>query len=114
MVLITYEIPHDERRVWGTATVTDGNWHHLVWINNSGRMSMYVDGVLQAEPFALTRNYAYNTFHFYSLGLAGSSARQTYLNGSLDELAYWEKALTQQEVTDLYNSGRGNTYRGGQ
>ena len=34
----------------------------------------------------------------------------SYFNGSIDAFNIWQKALTQTEVTELYNSGNGKQY----
>lgn len=107
---ISYASSYSAGTAWGNNTVTDGNWHHLVWVNNNGRLFMYVDGESDGDGSVPTGIY----LRFDYIGIAGSASVQTHLNGSIDELAYWRRALTPAEIRDLYNSGRGNTYKGGQ
>lgn len=33
-----------------------------------------------------------------------------FFDGLIDEVGFWKKKLSSQEITDLYNSGNGNTY----
>ena len=35
------------------------------------------------------------------------------INGTIDEVAIWNRSVTIQEISDLYNTGRGMTYRRG-
>ncbi|NTW33158.1 MAG: hypothetical protein HGB12_11120, partial [Bacteroidetes bacterium] len=39
----------------------------------------------------------------------GSSGIANYFNGSMDEVGIWNRALTLTEISNLYNSGAGNT-----
>lgn len=39
----------------------------------------------------------------------GAEASGVYFDGIIDEVGFWKKILTPQEITDLYNGGNGNT-----
>ena len=46
----------------------------------------------------------------FMLGGAGTVDQENYMDGRIDEVGFWKKKLSAQEITDLYNSGSGNTY----
>ncbi|MBK8366506.1 MAG: VCBS repeat-containing protein [Bacteroidetes bacterium] len=82
----------------GTSTIGDGNWHHLAAVRQSGVVSLYVDGVLEATQT--------NT------GTATISADLTLGNfsggfnfpGSLDEVRIWNRALCKGELLNNKNA----------
>jgi hypothetical protein len=44
-----------------------------------------------------------------SIGVNGTGGNSTYFPGDIDEVGIWSKALSTQEITDLYNGGAGQT-----
>ncbi len=104
----------------GTApNIGDGNWHHLALYNavdgNTNRANIvnckiYLDGVELTNTTENVGSAAIRGFADGNLvmgaGNAGSSSGQVYLNGNLDEFAYFTNyELTQSDVTAIYNSG---------
>lgn len=82
-----------------------GQWHHLAFTyNGSGaanadRLKIYRDGQLQTLAFTGTIP-ASLTDSTAGVLLGGLGA---YLNGSIDELAIWNRSLTSQEIQSLYS-----------
>lgn len=88
--------------------VNDGNWHHIVYVFIQGSAPVfYVDGVLRTNVTIYGNGTMItNATSATSISIGGSSyayASATYLNGSLDQVRIFDKALTQPEVTALYN-----------
>ena len=89
-------------------TISDGEWHHVVGVLNGQEASLYIDGVLadcvtgefplipSTNPLMLFDN---NT----CLG-------QTVI-GSMDEVGVWQRALSGDEVGQLFNNGNGLAYQ---
>ena len=78
-----------------------GTWYHVAVSNNGDSCSLYVNGIF----VQLTLNgaaFPSDTNQSLEIGrdVAGSL---DYLNGSLDELRIYNRALTSQDVTNLYN-----------
>ena len=99
----------DVNNTYSGAISTSGNfvqntWYYISVVCSSGVTSLYIDGVLQASTTqALTiKSGIY-------LG-ASVAYEQFYLNGTLDEVGIWDKALTTNEITTLYNSTSGLSY----
>jgi hypothetical protein len=83
--------------------VNDGSWHHIVLKANNGSATIYVDGV------AGTSNSIPETIlesGYMSIGVNGE-ANFAFLNGEMDAVGIWNRALSDAEVAELYNNGTG-------
>jgi hypothetical protein len=85
------------------ATINDNNWHHVAVVGNGTAVTFYVDG----QPKTTTYK---TTFQGYATGNAtadasmGSSATWGLpLNGSLDDLHVYSRALSSTEIASLAN-----------
>lgn len=93
--------------VASTNNLNDGNWHHVVVTFDSGTHTMWVDGTQNSQNTGKTlvwdtgANLMFGKFYNYAGG---------YYNGKLDEVGYWNRALTSDEIATLYNSGSGTAY----
>jgi len=88
----------------------DGAWHFVVATYDGTKLYLYVDGSLNAST-AYTTNPAYAATNYIQIGarnMAGTSDR--FFTGSIDELGIWSRALSADEVSQLYNSGAGLQY----
>jgi len=83
----------------------DGEWHHwVVYLdpNNINNCKLYVDGVLQATSSVNT-----GSINAYTESLTIGSERQVGGNsfeGKIDEFAVYDRELTQDEITRMYNT----------
>ena len=86
----------------GTEPLTLRTWHHLVGVYDGSQMLLYVDGELNAS-----RSYAGGVgtpASFESrIGSMGNGASYNYsMDGKVDEVMVFERALTRSEVHALY------------
>ena len=80
-------------------------WHHVVVVRTSGTANFYVNGISRG-----TANWNYDfTDGLWYIGRA-QDVEGYFLNGTLDEVGVWNRALSGAEVTALYNSGAGIAY----
>lgn len=102
-----FEIATDTTEVIATADdpANDGNWHFVVGTYDHSNVKIYVDGDLQTDQPSSSMNIVY-TDAVVRIGYIDG----TQATGSLDEIGIWNRALTQAEVTELWNSGTGKTY----
>lgn len=85
---------------------TTGVWYHCVVIQNSTTsVTIYIDNV---ETNTAATTFVANVSQFY-IGYLGRSAAW-YLDGMMDEVGIWNRALTSVDVDDLYNDGAGAVY----
>ena len=86
-----------------SSTVTDGNWHFGAVTYNGSSVVMYVDGVQNGTPASSSN------FITYAIGREVDIGRSVYwgsnyFTGKLDEVQIWNRALTANEVRELYLS----------
>jgi len=89
-------------------TFSYATWYNIIITNFSGNLSFYFNGSLIGTT---TQSFPY-TNSFLSIGGHQNGAEP--LNGSIDEVGVWNRALSPEDVTRLYNGGFGSTYPFGQ
>lgn len=88
-----------------------GVWRHLILtVTRGGNILVYGNGTLainMGSCATVTGSVAFPGDNLYigTNGLAGAK-----WDGGFDELGFWTKALTADEVAELYNGGTGVTY----
>lgn len=87
-------------------TANDGNWHHVVGVNNAGNVHVWLDGV---ETTSGTNCGATGDTQSYTsadddmaIGAHTSSANFD-LDGSIDDLRLYNRALSDGEILTLYS-----------
>ncbi|MCW5550792.1 MAG: immunoglobulin domain-containing protein [Verrucomicrobiae bacterium] len=87
--------------VTANTSITDTNFHHLAVTKSGATVLFYVDGVAHTvAPYS-------PTFTFTSpaaIGAAGDNFDASF-NGSVDDLAIYNRALSASEIQAIYNSG---------
>ncbi|MGC0271840.1 PKD domain-containing protein [Pseudactinotalea sp. Z1739] len=99
--------PGAEVRVTSPDSYNDGEWHHVVSTLSDAGMRLYVDGVLvDSDPNTAAESF---TGHWRAGGdRVWSGASSNYLNGTIDEVAVYARALEAEDVLDHYTLGSGN------
>jgi len=114
---------HDDAKTAGSVnSFLDGGWHHVVITlaneNVSGTMTaryiMYKDGSVFVNQLCTTANgWKNNETYIGSSGADihtfGNRDWSTSLGytGKMDQMAFFESALSSTDVSDIYNSGNG-------
>lgn len=83
--------------------VTDGRWHHLLMTWEGGvpnGFRSYVDGQLVAQRDAEDSEISFLDAPVYFGSFNGVSE---FMDGQLDEIAIWERSLTDDEIKDMWN-----------
>jgi len=75
-------------------------WKHLVGVFDIGKWKFFLDGVLLDS----TTSTLLFPDEFCPLTFGKSSIYEPFY-GSLDDIAIWNRALSQNEITQLYNQG---------
>ena len=86
----------------GTLNMNDGQWHQLTGVYDGATLTMYVDGVVQAVQNAAT--VPEGSTSILPIGSVSDYLAARVFNGSMDEVAVFDKALTLQEVRTIYYS----------
>lgn len=91
---------------FGSPDAPSAEWHHVVAVTEAGVSTrLFSDGVLQATGGAptLTLNNSSEVW----IGGNPQAANRSW-NGLLDDVGIWNRALTAQEVAQLYTEGKTN------
>lgn len=85
-------------------TINDGNWHHIVGVVDraNNRLRIYVDSVRTntTKTFHPSGFFSYDPLNF------GYLHYSNYFDGYLDEIAIYNRALTQSEIANHYRRGK--------
>ncbi len=83
----------------GTSIINNA-WHHVVVTHNGTTLKIYIDGILDNSS-----NKSYNTTGTNNfIGKSNQSGGESWVSGKIDNVGFWNRALTPQEITSLYNS----------
>lgn len=85
-----------------TFTFTTGTWYHVIQTFDNGVLRAYVnsvESVTGAVNATDLGNYNISIFGGYNSGFD--------INGEIDEIAIWNRALSEYEIKRLYNGGNG-------
>lgn len=93
-----------------TAAFNDEGWHMLTAWYNGSNPYIYLDGVPSASEAAgiCTGGVLQNAGDNVTFG--AESDMDADWTGKMDEIAIWNRTLSDAEILDLYNSGKGLTY----
>jgi hypothetical protein len=81
---------------------SDNNWHHIAATKNGFKYKIYYDGLLVDSIFDQSTLYSIDTMIVGYQGMWGFNSEKWY-KGFIDDIGIWNRALTQSEVTALYN-----------
>lgn len=96
------------KNVYTNAAVDDGKWHLIVAIrdNTSNRLKIYFDGEIQNTAIGgagdLRNKEATRRFVIGRRQKGGTGQTHSYFEGVIDEIAVYNRALTDQEAKALY------------
>lgn len=88
--------------IQNTATVNDGNWHHLCMTYDGTTLRLYVDAGTPATTTTKSGSWNNGTSN---LGIGGRPGGVGFLTGSLDDVAFFNRVLTDAEVLSIYSGG---------
>jgi hypothetical protein len=87
-------------------SITQNNWIHLVSVRNNSSMKIYVNGVLESNTDIglLSPNIMPNAQTKIGKHWVNISNNYEYINGKLDDLGIWNRALSDCEIKDLFSA----------
>ena len=85
--------------VYATSVLTDGLWHHIVYVKSGTNGWIYVNGLVVANNSNLQHAQQTN----YDLYIGRMNHDRSFFKGAIDELYIFNKALNTNEIQDLYN-----------
>lgn len=91
-----------------SGALNDSDWHHIVVTfsgNNTAGLRLYVDGNEDPNSGVSTTSLLDLKNDAGSLFIGKADTDSATLNGSVDSIKFFNKVLTSEEVTVLYNEG---------
>ena len=91
--------------IFSTAEPFDGEWHHVVFVQNDLERSIYVDGELDDLEIAAKPESGWDDINATTIGgiLRGNASH--WVTGELDEVALWKRALSAEEIASVFTGG---------
>jgi hypothetical protein len=84
----------------------DNQWHSMVSVAENGNLKIYIDGILiTTTVYPANTNFQGSPFFRFG-ALLFNGQYDSFFQGKLDDIAIWNRALTQQEITQLYQLGQ--------
>jgi hypothetical protein len=94
-------------QTWTNQLTTANVWHHIVITSTAGSMKLY----LNTDNFGNTTTQQRPNYRkTVSTRIGVSRNNNMYFLGKMDGITTWNKVLSQNEVTQLYNLGNGTQY----
>jgi len=90
-------------------SINDGYWHQVGFTWNNGTLLLYIDGIPRTatKQFDTSFSTLFNSNSSVSIGAANPDASPvSFLKGSIDDVRVYNRALSAQEVMELYNMGK--------
>jgi hypothetical protein len=103
-----------------TAPSIDGSWHHYAWVRDATntQVTLYLDGGLATvgntssgvgvNPFTFAANDVSSPGEIGHVGAnlaTDQTASASFLEGMIDDLAFYDHALSPAEVVDIFQNG---------
>jgi hypothetical protein len=87
----------------GTTLLSTGVWYHVAGVRGPDYLQLFVNGQLQSQtPVSFAQSYGTLPLFF---GTSGQSFWDHKLNGRLDEVSLYNRALSAGEISAIYAAG---------
>ncbi len=83
--------------------INDNNWHHIAAVYDGTNINIYVDGLLDATKPATGLIFQNNDPVY--LGANPEAPYPYFFNGLLDEVTLYNRALSSEEIQNIYIAG---------
>ena len=100
----------NSRQIYSNKIKDINKWHHLVMSFSKTDFCFYMDGKLVNK---LSKNFATKYLESDSVlvGHSGCKKNQRYLIGSVDDIQFFHRVLSEKEVLDLYHAPNPNWFK---
>jgi hypothetical protein len=87
---------------------SDGTWYHCVCYHDAGTGIGLI--INDGTPITAAHTGGVVATKSADFRVGSDALNNSHWHGLLDEIGFWHRLLTAQEITDLYNSGAGLAY----
>lgn len=99
---------NSQQTIVGATNLISGNWYHIVMTWTATTMTVYVNSVPDATATRVNGQllWASNTANLYvGRDTSSISANRAWYSGAMDEIALFNRTLSQTEIIDFYKRG---------
>jgi hypothetical protein len=89
--------------IYSATNVLDNNWHHAALLVTTTNVYGYVDGI---QVISDTHDNGLTT-NSNNWTIGATNASSEYFSGFIDDVRFYNRALSTQEIGNLYNGGAG-------
>lgn len=79
------------------------NWYNLIYTHDSSEVKLYLNG-FQVSSISSPGLLSFNNLPLWFGARPNAGGNSAWFSGSLDDIGIWNRALSQQEISDIYNS----------
>lgn len=87
--------------ITGTSNTSIGNWYHIAATGDKEYLKLYVNGILENTTSINGIVYTYPPSYIGYVGRHSSSS-VNYFNGTIDEVRFYNRTLSSDEIVTLY------------
>jgi len=87
-----------------TSSINTGNWYNLISTWDGTTLKIYFNGILENTSVFNSINVGSSNESLFFGTMATNQTWPYWLNGKIDDIGIWNRALTQQEITNLYTA----------
>ncbi|MBP7103122.1 MAG: T9SS type A sorting domain-containing protein [Bacteroidales bacterium] len=87
-----------------TSAIGQNTWYFITVTKQGTQFKLYINGILTSQGTSNASAFDANTYFFISAGTSNSGG----FSGNIDDVGIWNRALTQTEISGLYNACNGN------
>jgi hypothetical protein len=102
IVLETGDSPNHVATISTSAPISAEKWHHLAVVTDSGTRILYVDGTLIGRIQSAPKRPNPPGDTIWGAYVGANHDRTQFLNGLIDELAFYNRALSPSEIKGMY------------
>jgi hypothetical protein len=102
---LSFYIGRNATGLQSTGIVGDGLWHHVVFTNDGSVSILYVDGIFNNSLSEVGGLISLQTN--IAIGRFQNASFPRYLNGSVANVSFYNRALTANEIRQNFNAIKG-------
>ena len=87
-----------------TSSIGQNSWYFVAITKQGSQFKLYINGILTSQGTSNANSFDANTYFFISAGVSNSGG----FSANIDDVGIWNRALTQTEISGLYNACNGN------
>jgi hypothetical protein len=87
-----------------TSTLQLNIWYHIIIKRNGNKLINYINGIPVDSTIINNNSFANSDLPIYFGESVCNSSSQPNTLGNLDDIGIWDRALTQEEISNLYNA----------